>query len=172
MTALGSSSSSRVEEVRVGQTWRMLMATGQEQIMRIDRIETEPKTGRKRVVGTCPKTGRMRTADVASLERRLRGARLLSHPDGTPATLYVKPVRLVVDEDKPRPVKTRIYKPKGVLQRPITLFETECTQLRARGVSLREISRRLKRAYGSVETALENVEEIRAAMRMREDTGT
>jgi hypothetical protein len=146
--------------VQDGQVWRMLTPFGQPQLMRIDVIEVDPATGRRRARGVCPETGKKRLADVLSLERLLRGARLLVHADGTAADTTP---RDNVPADKPdKPRVTRIHKPRGVVRRDITLFETRCVQLRARGLGASAIAKELGTKPQSVETALSNVDDIRA----------
>ena len=48
------------------------------------------------------------------------------------------------------------------MRRPISFFETRCVQLRARGLGPTAIARELKATPPQVETALRNVDDIRA----------
>jgi DNA-binding CsgD family transcriptional regulator len=152
----------RIVQAQVGQTWRMLTPFGAEQIMRIDRIAVDPATGRRRASGCCPTSGKKRLADVASLEKLLRGARLLVHADGTSADTTPRDNVPADLDDGPRQPVVREHHARGIPRRPISLFETRCTQLRARGLRPAAIARELKATPPQVETALRNVDDIRA----------
>ncbi len=155
----------RIVQAQVGQVWRMLTPFGAEQLMRIDRIEFN--AGRRRAFGCCPLSGRKRLADVTSLEKLLRGARLLSHPDGSPADTTPKDNVPVDMGEVSRAAVVREHKPRGVMRRPISFFETRCVQLRARGLGPTAIARELKATPPQVETALRNVDDIRALQAAR-----
>ena len=54
--------------------------------------------------------------------------------------------------------------PRGMLLRPITLFETECTQLRAKGFLYKDIAAKLGCTKNAAQVAVTNVEAIRQTM--------
>jgi hypothetical protein len=158
-------------KIELGQVWR-LPGTEREQTIRIDRIAFATiqcaawgdlkSTGRrcKMAFGLDESTGECVEVQARHLERGHLGARLLARADGT-AVVRAGPKVEPTHKRKPgeRP-------PRGVIRREISLFETQCVQLVARGQTYAAIARTLGTGEATVRNAVENVRQIRAAREM------
>jgi hypothetical protein len=155
-------------KIELGQVWR-LPGTERERTIRIDRIAFGTiqcaawwglKSHGKRcklAYGLDESTGERIEVLARHLERGHLGARLVTRADGTDVVRQapkVEPTHKRKPGDRP---------PRGVIRREITLFETRCMQLLARGQTYAAIARTLGTGEATVRNAVENVRQIRAA---------
>jgi hypothetical protein len=158
-------------DVNPGQVWSITAyargLTRARTEIRVDQVDFDPIVGR-RAVCTDLRTGRSRPVTVRSLTHGHLGAVLVREADGrAPAEL---PKRMDYVEKEPERT-VEIFEPRGILQREISLFETRCTQLRAKGMKPAEIARKLRTNLQKVLRSLENVQAIRETMAIKA-TGT
>jgi len=146
--------------LREGQLWRVSAGCRGGTIeVRIESMETDPRLG---LMCVCRSVHSeiVKRIKAPSLRAGRLGALLLREPDGSEPAEYEPYPAPPPKAEGPRKIRT--FLPKGVLRRDITLFETKCSQLRARGMGPKEMALHLGEPEHKVKTALKNYDDIRA----------
>lgn len=158
------------DEPKIGDRWSIIAYGSNRYEFVIVGFTTEPG-GYRYAVAKSPATGKIiQPVAAKTLRRGLRGARLVSRADGTAGEhRRIRPPRVeVAGENRDASDIVKVARPRGVVDRDITFFETRCAQLRAQGLSQRAIAKETRKTQNQVFHALQNVDDIRSLRALRQ----
>ncbi len=121
--------------------------------VRIDRLEPREGVG---LIAHCVSlaTGKTFTVRASVLANALRGARLVTHADGRPASVVKVPV-VEAKERAPKRAKPKL--PRGL--KPLSARDIRIRELRAQGLSGHKIAQRVGINESSVREAIANLDD-------------